>query len=752
MIGSVADDRTAAKDTSAPVIAVDNLSVNFDTDDGVVKALDRINLNLRSGETLGILGESGSGKTTLANAIISMLPENASVSGEVRFMGETVASPDFSGKSSVHLKRKQRKILSEKLSRIRWKGISIVFQGSMNAFNPAYTIRKQISEVFRFHTDLDEDAISQKVLEAVRHAGLNPAVLDSFPHELSGGMKQRAVIAMALALKPRLVIADEPTTGLDVITQARIISELKELRKTEIESMIVISHDIGVIAQLADRIAVMYAGRIMEIGSIEDIYVRSANPYTRALLDSYPSLAKAREPIIGIPGSPPDPIAETKGCKFASRCLYAQQVCREEDPPAVMVSENHYSLCHFASDFVSGKLKASMSSSRLIESFHSFKPTRSYDIIKTENLSKYFDLRGTLFGSVFSRSSEGRLVRAVDHISVEIGRNEIFAIVGESGSGKTTIGKTLLGLLKPTAGKILYYPVNSSSPVEARQESRAIAGASENLPSDLQVNGPLDIGALKESSVSYELFRRQTQMIFQDPYDSLDPKMTIFDIVQEPVLAHKVSRNPNEIVRLVSLALRTVNLTPPENYLERFPHELSGGERQRVAAARALVLRPDMLIADEPISMLDVSLRAGFMNLLLKLRSEFGITIIYITHDIASARYLADRILVMYLGVAVEVGETEEVIRNPLHPYTIALLQAVPIPAPNWNPGNLQIEGEIGSAINVPKGCRFYLRCPYRAEICRDTPPPVQGTGSHWYLCHFDHNQILEMRRNKFND
>ncbi len=738
-------------DTDA-VIGIDNLSVNFETDEGTVMALDRVKLNIRKGETVGILGESGSGKSTLANSIISMLPDNALISGEVKFLGETVTAPEFSGKASVRLKRRQRKVLTEKLSRIRWKGISIVFQGSMNAFNPAYTIRKQISEVFRFHTSYSEEEISKHVTESVIHAGLNPGVLDSFPHELSGGMKQRAVIAMALALKPKLVIADEPTTGLDVITQARIISELKELRKSEIESMMVISHDIGVIAQLADRIAVMYAGRIMEIGSLDEIYLKPGNPYTRSLLDSYPSLAKAREPIIGIPGSPPDPMSPPAGCRFAPRCLYAQDICSRQEPPLVKISEDHLSLCHFANEFVSGKLKSNVSTAGLAGSFHSFKPEHTSDVVKAEELSKYFDIRGTLFGSVFSRSTEGRLVRAVDHISVDIWRNEIFAIVGESGSGKTTLGKTVLGLLKPTSGKLMYLPGPVTNMFSDKDTASEYTGTPNDGSPEIENLPPIDLSSLRESDRMYDIFRRQTQMIFQDPYDSLDPKMTIFDIVQEPVIAHRLSRNPNKIVSLVNEALYTVNVTPPENYLERFPHELSGGERQRVAAARALVLRPEMLIADEPISMLDVSLRAGFMNLLLRLRSEFGITIIYITHDIASARYLADRILVMYLGVAVEVGETEEVIRNPLHPYTIALLQAVPIPAPNWNPGKLEIEGEIGSPVNVPKGCRFYRRCPYRVDMCNAIPPPRQEAGSHWYLCHFNPEQLLKMRKDKFND
>ena len=586
-------------ETKDRVITIRDLSITFETDDGVVNALDHINLELFDGETLGILGESGSGKTTLATAIISLLPENALVTGEVNFQDETITSAEFSGKASRKLNRKRRNMLSEKMRNIRWKGISMVFQGSMNAFNPVYTIERQIAEAYRLHTDMDEEQIHESVVETVKHAGLNPSVLRSYPHELSGGMKQRAVIAMALALKPQLVIADEPTTGLDVITQARIISELKKLKKSEVNSMIVISHDIGVVAQLADRVAVMYSGRIMEIGTISDVYEYSGNPYTKALLDSYPSIAKSRELLTGIPGSPPDPISPPPGCRFAPRCVFAKDICNEKDPPLVEIGANHFSACHFASDVFAGKLSATNKvadrSSEIRHGSSSLQP-----LIRTEGLSKFFDIRSTLFGTVFSSNVDGSIVRAVDDITVEIYENEIFGIVGESGSGKTTLGKTLLALLKPTGGKFFF---NLDTGETGSQNS----------------NGQfIDIGSGKlGEGKSYHSFRRQTQMIFQDPYDSLDPKMSIFDIVQEPVIAHKVTRNPNKVVELVNEALITVNLRPPENYLDRFPHELSGGERQRVAAARALVLKPEFLIADEPISMLDVSLRAGFMNLLL---------------------------------------------------------------------------------------------------------------------------------------
>ncbi len=703
--------------------------MEFQTDDGVVSALDRVNLDLDSGETLGILGESGSGKTTLALALMSLLPENGTVTGDVLFRNTEVTSANFSGKSVRKLSRKQRKMLSEKLRNIRWKEISMVFQGSMNAFNPVYTIGKQISEVFSIHTNLKEQEIRSRAIETVKLAGLNPSVLDSYPHELSGGMKQRAVIAMALALKPSLIIADEPTTGLDVITQAKIISELKRLKKTEIDSMIVISHDVGVVAQLADRVAVMYSGRIMEVGSLQDIYEKSGNPYTKSLLDSYPSIAKAKEPLTGIPGSPPDPISPPPGCRFSPRCRFTKDICRDSEPPLVEVYNGHFSACHFATDIFSGKLE--LSKAALPESSNQGYSVISQHggLVSVVDLSKFFDLRSTLFGATFTQDKGGKVVRAVDSISVEISSNEIFAIVGESGSGKTTLGKTLLGILTPSGGKMLFNLNVRDSLSMKRSESY------------------VSIGELKSTDRNYKFFRRQTQMIFQDPYDSLDPKMTVFDIVQEPVIAHKITKDPNKIVDMVKESLMVVNLRPPENFLDRFPHELSGGERQRVAAARALVLKPELLIADEPISMLDVSLRAGFMNLLLKLRNGLGLTIVYITHDIASARYVADRILVMYLGVGVELAEAESLLKEPLHPYTKALIQAVPIPTPNWNPGALEIVGDIGNAIDVPKGCRFFDRCIYRQDVCKNTPPPRIDDKNHWYLCHFTQERLKEIKR-----
>jgi len=690
-------------------LKIENLSVTFKTFGGMVHALTNINLTLHEGETLGILGESGSGKSTIAMSIMSLLAPNAIVDGSITFKDNTYVSG-----SATKISRKSKKTLYENLRNMRWKNISMVFQGAMNSFNPVYTIRKQIAEAFKIHTDYTDEEIDKKLLETVKLAGLNPSVLDAYPHELSGGMKQRAVIAMALALGPDIVIADEPTTGLDVITQAEIISQLKKLKQeNKIKSLIIISHDIGVISQLADHIVVLYAGKMMEYGTSRDIYINSKNPYSIELLKSYPSISNGKKHVNGIPGTLPDPIKLIRGCRFYERCYFANDICRESDPELKKVGEEHYSACFFADTLKPNKLKSEEYNEKYVVS--------NDNIIETKNLKKYFDLKGGA-GSLFARSHS--FVRAVDDVNIYLRRGEILGIVGESGSGKTTLGRTLIKLYEATNGNI-YYHLN---------------------------NKTIDITKLTKKNRSeeeYKEFKRNIQMIFQDPYDSLDPKMTVFDIVSEPVIAHRYTNNPEEMQNMVAAALKQVNLNPPSNYLYRFPYELSGGEKQRVATARALILKTKFIIADEPTSMLDVSLRAGFMNMLNNIRKTDELSVIYISHDIASVYYLSDRIAVMYLGVLVEYGNADDIINNPLHPYTKALIRAIPLPTPDWDPGDIEIIGEIGNAINVEKGCRFYGRCIYHQKICKDTPPPLKEVNGHSYVCHFSEEELLR-NKNEF--
>lgn len=734
------------------IIDVEGLSVTFDTVDGSVHALADVNFQVREGEILGIIGESGSGKSTLALSLMSLLPDNATVAGTVKYRGEVITDASNSGRAYFKLPRRSKNVLNEKLANIRWKDISMVFQGAMNSLNPVYTVRYQISEVFELHTDLTKEQINERIEKAAGEAGLNVRYLDSYPHELSGGMKQRAVLAMALALEPALVIADEPTTGLDVITQAKIISELKALRSNgKIKSMVIISHDVGVVSQLADRMAVLYAGKIMEIGHPSKIYLDQANPYSRALIESYPSIKATKKRVNGIPGSVPDQLHLPEGCFFAPRCSYAEGVCSSETPQYVDLGDGHLSLCHFADKFSKGEKKATREATEDTEDVGLSKvpEIRRTPLFNVTELSKYFQLTGNVLAALFSRSGN-RIVHAVDHVSLNALRGEVLGVVGESGSGKTTLGKTLLLTYPATSGQIEYNFGDESS-------------------TELT-----EISSLHARNPMMKLYRSRSQLIFQDPYDSLNPKMSIFDIVSEPILAQlrikdkkeetnwdqvqpetkpaKRAITYDEMVMMIYGALETANLRPATNYINRYPHELSGGERQRVSIARSLVLNPTFLVADEPISMLDVSIRANIMNLLDKLRNDLGMTILYISHDIASARYVSDKLAVMYLGEIVEMGPSEDIISQPLHPYTKVLIKAVPIPDPNWSSGELKIMGEIGNSINPKEGCRFYDRCVFRKDVCKETDPPVKTVDKRYYKCHFEQTELVENKHEDAED
>ena len=689
---------------SKELLSVKNLSVEFDTYSGRVKALTDINLSLKTGEILGILGESGSGKSTLALAIMALLPDNAHITGSLSFSGMPYTE------ETTKRSRRARKILDQKLRNIRWEHISMIFQGAMNAFNPVYTIGKQLREVLILHTQLSKDEIERKIDEVLMSAGLTPNVKKSYPHELSGGMKQRAMIAMALALDPEIVIADEPTTGLDVITQAEIITQLKTLMKNgRIKSMIIISHDIGVVAQLADHMMILYASQIMEFGTTRDIYLNSKNPYTIELLKSYPSIRNSKNHVEGIPGRLPDPTNLPEGCKFAERCYLASNICISQPPPVVYLDEEHYSLCHFAKDIKENERRDTKKTVRL-----DYENTND-NCLEVVELTKYFDLKKSFIGSIYGE--EGLKVHAVDHVTFNLRRGQILGLVGESGSGKSTLAKLLIGILQPTSGKIYYYPEG---------EER------------------IDLSLKKRDHHEYMKFASKRQMIFQDSYDSLNPKMSVLSIVSEPLAGHKMAGDKGKMLSMVKEALVSSNLSPPEKYLDRYPHELSGGERQRVAMARSIVLHSDFIITDEPTSMLDISLRASFMNLLDDIRHKEKISVLYISHDIASVYYLSDYILVIYLGVMVKIGSADDIISNPHHPYTKALIKSVPDPNPNWKPENIGIIGEIGNSINVPKGCRFYDRCVFSKDICKDTPPPIKTTGgNHLYLCHFEQEDLV---------
>lgn len=882
---------------SEKLIQMKNFSVKFKTLEGNVQALDDINLELTEGEILGIIGESGSGKSTTGFSIMSLLADNAITSGEVKFLDQDIInSQDTTAGKRVNKRaiKRIRRVATEKLLEIRWKEISMIFQGAMNSFNPVHTIRNQIVEVFNIHNifmkkvkkgskveyvedtdlinsreelidegnlrynayqmalerindpesteftemerriyeDLKADLeskiatmsirdkkkliVNNRIYASCRKAGFNTNFLDSYPHELSGGMRQRGIIAMALALNPKIVIADEPTTGLDVITQAKIIKELKNLKdKKTIKSMVVISHDVGVVSQLANYVAVMYAGRIMEYGKPKDIFVNPKNPYTYALMRSYPSIDSTKKRIHGIPGAVPDLLHPPPGCFFASRCFMAKDICFKEKPELKILSPDHKSLCHF--DSISSELyeKSQAYSDQLVEDNYE---KNKKPVMEVRDLKRYFSVHSNLTTNLFGGANKP-VVHAVDGINLRINAGTVLGVVGESGSGKTTLGKLLVNSIEPTGGEIMYYfPMNESEKEKYQKMQEENENSRPTSESDSHDNGQkvedliisgevsddnilIDIARLSKYSNRYSKYRKESQLIFQDPYDSINPKMSIFDIVAEPLLIQKkdimtrraLLRADKEIARIedkeierddatsvettsedtpkgqdmnqalhsleedqtlfkndefdlqkeVVDALETANLRPAENYLDRYPHELSGGERQRVSIARAITLGPSFLVADEPISMLDVSIRANVMNLLLKLKEDRDISILYISHDIASARYVSDYIVVMYLGQLVEFARSEDIIKSPMHPYTKALISAVPSIDPDWVNKQLGIVGEIGSAVNPKKGCRFYGRCIFHKDICKEEDPEYIQMGERYYKCHFQQEELV---------
>ncbi|MDO5528702.1 MAG: ABC transporter ATP-binding protein [Paracoccus sp. (in: a-proteobacteria)] len=657
-------------DTSKALLDVRDLAVHYETGKGPVKAVDGIDFFIRPGEALGLVGESGCGKTTAAKAILKLLPPNGLIAeGAIEVEGRDLVP-----------------LTGEAMRRVRWKDIAWISQAAMNALDPVYRVGDQIVEAMQAHIEISREDGLARAADLFRAVGIDPSRLSAFPHEMSGGMKQRAVIAMAMALEPKLVIADEPTTALDVVTQAQILARLARLRRERGMSLLFITHDISVVVQTCDRVAVMYGGKIMETGPVREVFGAPFHPYTMGLTNAFPTLEGAQKELISIPGSPPDLLNPPAGCRFAERCPFATDLCRTEAPALQAVGPDRGAACHYpdrveefrrvaatnqAWEEVGSRIGAEIEGKLVPD--HA---PASGEVLRVENLQRYFDVSGGMFGKT-------RHVHAVDGVSLNLQAGEILGLAGESGSGKTTTGEVLVKLQEPTAGTIL----------------------SEGE----------DIQALRGRDL--KAFRRRAQMVFQDPYQTLNPRFTIADIVGEPLKIHRLARGDALRTR-VHQALERAGLRPAALYMERFPHELSGGQRQRVAIARAIVLEPRFIVADEPVSMLDVSIRAGVLNLMRRFRDDLGISFVYVSHDLPTIRYVADRTAIMYLGQVVEIGPTETVIRERRHPYTQLLIDASPEPDPDVVKPPLEAAGEIPSAIDVPNGCRFHTRCPLATPLC----------------------------------
>jgi peptide/nickel transport system ATP-binding protein len=677
-----------------PVLAVRGLEVTFPGRSGDVRAVRGIDYELRRGEVLGIVGESGSGKSASATAVAGLLPLHAQAKGSVRLDGQEILGLDDAG-----------------MARIRGRRVAMVFQDPLSALTPVYTVGAQIAEAIRIHNDVSKEKARERTVELLKLVGI-PNAADraaAFPHEFSGGMRQRVMIAMAIANDPDVIIADEPTTALDVTIQAQVLEVLRTAREVTGAAIVMITHDLSVIAGFADRVAVMYAGRIVETGTVDEVFYSPRMPYTMGLLGAIPRADESRDrPLVPIEGNPPSLQNLPPGCPFAPRCPLVFDTCREVEPALIAVgSPGHQSACHLAEKIEAGGWSPIdvYPLPDLPEAPAARVPREERDVVlEAKDLVRHHAL---MKGAVFKRQVGA--VRAVDGISFDVRDGETLALVGESGCGKTTTLLEVLELAVPQAGRIvvLGHDTAELSPSERRA------------------------------------MRRDVMIVFQDPMASLDPRLPVSDILAEPMRTHGIEEK--QINARIRELLRLVGLNP--EHAERYPQQFSGGQRQRIGIARALALEPELLVLDEPVSALDVSIQAGVINLLEELRARLGLSYLFVAHDLAVVRHIADRIAVMYLGKIVEIGDVTRVYELASHPYTQALLSAIPLPDPHKERARRRIllEGDLPSPANPPSGCRFRTRCPKFAALdeerrrrCLEEEPPLYGLeADHSAACHY---------------
>ncbi len=670
---------------SAPVIEVHDLCVSFKTEDGVARAVDGVSFEIAQGETLALVGESGCGKSVTSLAIMGLLPIPPGNISHGRVL--------YAGRDLLLMPKHQ-------LHRIRGNEISMVFQEPMTSLNPVFTVGEQIAEAVMLHKGRNRRealAAATEMLELVKVP--DPGrIARSYPHQLSGGMRQRVMIAMALSCGPKLLIADEPTTALDVTTQAQILDLIRKLQQELGTAILFITHDLGVVAEVADRVVVMYAGRIVEEAPVAELLANPRMPYTAALLGSIPHLDRAggvrHGRVESIPGSLPDPLDSIAGCSFELRCRHATEKCKEHEPALERIQGRRKVRCHYWHDLdLASSPKPAAREPRPLEKKHDTEPEADASFVRVEGLETKFPIRGGLFYRIIGN------VAAVRGVSLDVRRGEVLGLVGESGSGKTTLGRNLLGLIEPTAGRVVF-------------DGQEVTAAP-----------PATLKAL----------RRRMQMVFQDPYGSLNPRMTVGDILSEPYIIHHLAAGGERADR-VSALLERVGLSP--DHAGRFPHEFSGGQRQRVGIARALAVQPSFLVADEPVSALDVSVQAQILNLLGDLKADLALTVLFIAHDLGVVAYLADRVAVMYLGRIVEIGPTRSIYENPIHPYTEALLSAVPVLDSTVRPTRVILGGEVPNPASPPSGCAFHTRCPIATRECTEIDPPLEKvTPGHFKAC-----------------
>ena len=674
---------------NTPLLQINDLHTDIEIRNGVVRALSGVDLHVNPGETLGIVGESGSGKTMTALSLMGLLPQGGKVSsGSIILDGQDL--------TQLPLKDKRK---------LRGTKVGMIFQDPLTSLNPTMKIGLQVCEPLRVHEKLSKREALARAVEILKRVGMPrpEVVINNYPHQLSGGMRQRVMIAMALVCKPRILIADEPTTALDVTTQMQILDLIDELRDEYKMGVILITHDLGVVAGHTDRVAVMYAGRIVETAPTKTLFTEPKHRYTSSLMAALPERAlEAGTKLFSIPGAPPSLTNLPVGCRFAARCLWATDECRAGYPDLSGDDSHTFSCFHPVQegDESPAILQAKLDSTSA-EGAASDVPQISNEVLlDVKEASREYESAG----SGFFKRNKG-VVSAVDRVSITVKKGETYGLVGESGCGKSTVGRLIAGLEPPSGGAI-------------------------------ELDGR-DLATLKGRDAVR--IHRDVQMMFQDSYAAMDPRMRIDQILAEPMSIQKTG-NARQIAERIMEILEQVGLT--EEILDRYPHEFSGGQLQRIGFARSLTLAPDLIVADEPVSALDVSVQAQVLNLMKDLQQELGLSYLFISHDLAVVQYMADRIGVMYLGRIVEEGPAHEVVKNPKHPYTKALIDSIPVPDPEFSHDDqvIKLTGEPPSAVNPPKGCRFRPRCPFAGEECKMQPLLTEET--HRVACH---HPLLQM-------
>jgi peptide/nickel transport system ATP-binding protein len=688
--------------TNNNVLEVDNLQISYETRKGDVEAIQGVSFKVGEGETVGLVGESGCGKSTIAFGIVNFLGSNGKiVDGSIRFQGKELV-----GRSQ------------EELKKLRGDRIAMVFQDPMQALNPSVRLGEQLAEVLTCHRDISQEEAWERSIQMLKRVNMPDVknVMTRYPHQISGGQQQRIVIAMAMLNNPALIIMDEPTTALDVTVEAAVLDLLEELKHDFNAANIFITHNLGVVARVSDYLCVMYAGQMVESGSLVEIFRNPRHPYTMGLLACVPRLgdSKLESLLYPIRGRVPPPIERSKTeCIFAPRCNYVTKDCRKARPGFTKISPDHQARCIYALEIED---RARTRKRRKVQEVI---PTEieapQEDLLSFDHLKVYYPQESNSVVSLFGLG-EKKYVKAVDDVSVRIAKGRTLGVVGESGCGKSTLVKGIIGLEAVTGGAVEFMGFDASQPVSGR-DTKLI---------------------------------QEMQMVFQNPDSTLNPSYSVGFQIARPIKRFQTvpkDQVKSEVIRL----LKAVRL--PATYYERLPRQLSGGEKQRIGIARALASRPDLIICDEPVSALDVSVQAAVINLLLEIQQVFGSSMIFIAHDLSVVRFFSDDIAVMYLGQIVEIGPADAIYTPPYHPYTEALLSAVPIPDPDIEQKELRLSGNVPSALNPPNGCRFHTRCPRRhdmlpdgGKICETESPPWQDSQKgHRVFCHIPIEELSKI-------